>query len=93
MEGVVPFAYIEDTDIATWLHAFSVNAVGANNVLRAAIPHLSEDGVVLIASSHDVGRPRAGVSAYSASKAALDEILHSWRSDCATSPTAETLEI
>ena len=38
MEGVVPFAYIEDTDIATWLHAFSVNAVGANNVLRAASP-------------------------------------------------------
>ena len=78
---VVPFAYIEDTDVATWLHAFTVNAVGANNVLRAAIPHLSENGVVLIASSHDVGRPRAGVSAYSASKAALDEILHSWRSE------------
>ena len=78
---VVPFAYIEDTDVATWLHAFTVNAVGANNVLRAAIPHLSENGVVLIASSHDVGRPRAGVSAYSASKAALDEMMHSWRSE------------
>jgi len=78
---VVPFAYIEDTDVATWLHAFSVNTVGANNVLRAALPHLSDSGVVLIASSHDVGRPRAGVAAYSASKAALDEILHSWRSE------------
>jgi NAD(P)-dependent dehydrogenase (short-subunit alcohol dehydrogenase family) len=78
---VVPFANIEDTDVTTWLHAYSVNAVGANNVLRAALPHLSENGVVLIASSHDVGRPRAGVAAYSASKAALDEILHSWRSE------------
>ncbi|MDV3127749.1 SDR family oxidoreductase [Mycobacterium sp. 21AC1] len=78
---VVPFAHIEDTDVATWLHAFSVNTVGANNVLRAAVGHLSENGVVLIASSHDVGRPRAGVAAYSASKAALDEILHSWRSE------------
>ncbi len=78
---VVPFAHIEDTDVTTWLHAFSVNAVGANNVLRAALPHLSQNGVVLIASSYDVGRPRAGVSAYSASKAALDEILHSWRSE------------
>jgi NAD(P)-dependent dehydrogenase (short-subunit alcohol dehydrogenase family) len=77
----VPFAHIEDTDVATWLHAFSVNAIGANNVLRAALPHLSENGVVLIASSHDVGRPRAGVAAYSASKAALDEMLHSWRSE------------
>lgn len=78
---VIPFAHIEDTDVATWIHAFSVNAVGANSVLRAALPHLSENGVVLVASSFDVGRPRAGVAAYSASKAALDEILHSWRSE------------
>lgn len=77
----VPIAHIEDTDVATWMHAYLVNAVGANNVLRAALPHLSEHGVVLITSSHDVGRPRAGVAAYSASKAALDEILHSWRSE------------
>lgn len=33
---VVPFAHIEDTDVATWIHAFTVNTVGANNVLRAA---------------------------------------------------------
>jgi NADP-dependent 3-hydroxy acid dehydrogenase YdfG len=78
---VIPFAHIEDTDVATWIHAFTVNAVGANNVLRAALPHLSDNGVVLVASSFDVGRPRAGVAAYSASKAALDEILHAWRSE------------
>ena len=78
---VVPFAYVQDTEVATWLHAFAVNTVGANNVLRAALPHLSENGVVLIASSRDVGRPRAGVAAYDASKAALDEILHSWRNE------------
>lgn len=57
---VVPFAHIEDTDVATWMHAFTVNTVGANNVLRAALPYLSDNGVALIASSHDVGRPRAG---------------------------------
>jgi NADP-dependent 3-hydroxy acid dehydrogenase YdfG len=78
---VVPFAHIEDTDLVTWIHTFSVNAVGANNVLRAALPHLSENGVVLVASSNDVGRPRAGIAAYGASKAALDEILHSWRAE------------
>jgi NADP-dependent 3-hydroxy acid dehydrogenase YdfG len=72
---VIPFAHIEDTDVTTWLHAFSVNTVGANTVLRAALPHLSENGVVLVASNSDVGRPRAGVAAYAASKAALDEIL------------------
>ncbi|MGW0160672.1 SDR family oxidoreductase [Mycobacterium sp. NPDC003323] len=78
---VAPMAHIEDTDIATWIHAYSVNTLGAHHVLRAIRPHLSDTGVVLITSSHDVGRPRAGVAAYNASKAALNEILHSWRSE------------
>lgn len=79
--AVVPFVLIEDTDVTTWLHAYAVNAVGASHVLRAALPHLADDAVVLVASSHDVGRPRAGVAAYHASKAALDEILRSWRAE------------
>lgn len=78
---VIPFAHIEDTDVSTWIHAFSVNTLGANHVMRAALPHLSENGVLLVASSNDVGRPRAGVAAYGASKAALDEILLAWRSE------------
>ena len=79
--AVVPFALIEETDVETWLHAYAVNAVGASHVLRAAQPHLSDNAVVVVASSHDVGRPRAGVAAYHASKAALDEILRSWRAE------------
>jgi NAD(P)-dependent dehydrogenase (short-subunit alcohol dehydrogenase family) len=76
-----PFALIEDTDVTTWMHTYAVNAVGASHLLRAAVPHLADDAVALIASSHDVGRPRAGVAAYHASKAALDEILRSWRAE------------
>jgi NAD(P)-dependent dehydrogenase (short-subunit alcohol dehydrogenase family) len=79
--AVVPFALIEETDVATWLHAYAVNAVGASHVLRSALPYLTDDAVVIVASSHDVGRPRAGVAAYHASKAALDEILRSWRAE------------
>jgi len=79
--AVVPFALIEDTDVTTWLHAYAVNAVGASHVLRSALPHLADNAVALFASSHDVGRPRAGVAAYHASKAALDEILRSWRAE------------
>jgi NAD(P)-dependent dehydrogenase (short-subunit alcohol dehydrogenase family) len=79
--AVVPFALIEETDVTTWLHAYAVNAVGASHVLRAALPHLADNAVVIVASSHDVGRPRAGVAAYHASKAALDEILRSWRAE------------
>jgi NAD(P)-dependent dehydrogenase (short-subunit alcohol dehydrogenase family) len=96
--AVVPFALVEDTDATTWLHSYSVNAVGASHVLRAALPHLAENAVALFASSHDVGRPRAGVAAYHASKAALDEILRSWRAEhpelpiirVSVGPTADT---
>lgn len=79
--AAAPFAMIEDTDVTTWMHTYAVNAVGASHVLRTALPHLSDDAVALVASSHDVGRPRAGVAAYHASKAALDEILRSWRAE------------
>jgi NAD(P)-dependent dehydrogenase (short-subunit alcohol dehydrogenase family) len=96
--AVLPFAHIEHTDVNTWLHAFSVNAIGATHLLRASLPHLSPASVVMVASSHDVGRPRAGVAAYAASKAALDEVLRSWRSEhpelslirVAIGPTADT---
>lgn len=96
--AVVPFALIEETDVETWLHAFTVNAVGASHVLRAAMPHLAGDAAIVIASSHDAGRPRAGVAAYHASKAALDEILRSWRAEhpdlavlrVSVGPTADT---
>lgn len=77
----VPFALIEHTDATTWVHAYAVNAVGASHVLRSALPHFADDAVTLITSSHDVGRPRAGVAAYHASKAALNEILRSWRAE------------
>jgi NADP-dependent 3-hydroxy acid dehydrogenase YdfG len=79
--AAVPFALIEETEVTTWLHAYAVNAVGASHVLRTVLPHLAENAVVLVASSHDVGRPRCGVAAYHASKAALDEILRSWRAE------------
>lgn len=79
--AAVPFARVEDTDVTTWLHAYAVNAIGASHVLRVALPHLADNAVVLVASSHDVGRPRAGVAAYHASKAALNEILRSWRAE------------
>ena len=96
--AVVPFALIEETDVETWLHAYAVNAVGASHVLRAALPHLADDSAIVVASSHDVGRPRAGVAAYHASKAALDEILRSWRAEhpglavirVSVGPTADT---
>ncbi|WP_319435696.1 SDR family oxidoreductase [Mycobacterium sp. RTGN5] len=77
--AVVPFVRVEHITVATWTQTFAVNTIGPALVMAAALPYLSDEAVILIASSHDVGRPRAGVAAHSASKAALDEILRSWR--------------
>ncbi|WP_299572399.1 SDR family oxidoreductase [uncultured Williamsia sp.] len=79
--AVAPFARVDETDATTWLHAFSVNSIGVSNVMESALAHLDADATMLIASAHDVGRPRAGVAAYNASKAALNEMLRSWRAE------------
>lgn len=77
--AVMPVARVEQTDAATWARAMAVNALGPALLMQAALPLLSPEGVVMIASSDGVGQPRAGLGAYSASKAALEEILTSWR--------------
>ncbi|OJZ76175.1 oxidoreductase [Mycobacterium paraffinicum] len=77
--GVFPLARVEHVDAATWKEAFAVNTIGPALVLSAAFPYLSPDAVIAVASSDKVGRPPAATAAYSASKAALDEILRSWR--------------
>lgn len=77
--AVMPIARLEDTDGELWSRVMAVNAFGPALLMRAALPLLSAQGVVMIASSDGVGHPRAGLAAYSASKAALDEILTAWR--------------
>jgi NAD(P)-dependent dehydrogenase (short-subunit alcohol dehydrogenase family) len=77
--GVSPLRPIADTTSRDWRDTFAVNVTGPNVVLRAAVPRLSPDGLALVISSDAVGSPRAGLAAYNASKAALDESLRSWR--------------
>lgn len=77
--GVFPLARVEHVDPVTWTEAFTINTIGPALVMSAALPFMSDDAVIVCASSDKVGRPPAGTAAYSASKAALDEILRSWR--------------
>ncbi len=79
--AVMPLSLVEDTSAETWARVMAVNATGPSLVLAAALPYLTPGAVVLIASSDGVGHPRKGLAAYSASKAALDEILTSWRAE------------
>jgi NAD(P)-dependent dehydrogenase (short-subunit alcohol dehydrogenase family) len=53
--------------------------VGANQTIRAALPLLFPEAMVLALSSETVGRPRSALGAYGSSKAALEESLKPWR--------------
>lgn len=77
--GISPLAILDETDAELWQKVYAVNVIGPNLVLRAAIPHLGDDGVALVISSDGVGEPRAGLGVYTSSKAALNETLDVWR--------------
>ena len=96
--GVFPLARVEQTDPVTWAEAFAVNTIGPALVMSAALPYMSDDAVIVCASSDNTDRPPAGTAAFTASKAALDEILRSWRCEhpnlrvirIGVGPTADT---
>lgn len=68
-----PIGFLADTDPAEWARAFSVNVVGAYNVIHAALPALRAGGAgaVVNLSSGAAHTPRDGWSAYCSTKAAL----------------------
>jgi NAD(P)-dependent dehydrogenase (short-subunit alcohol dehydrogenase family) len=77
--GRAPLQTMADTGADEWADTLATNVIGVNQVIAAAVPHLSEGGVISVLSSETVGRPRYALGAYSASKAALDESLRAWR--------------
>jgi NADP-dependent 3-hydroxy acid dehydrogenase YdfG len=77
--GTAPLAMLAHTDDAAWRNAFETNVIGANHVIRAALPYLAPSSVVMALSSEVTLQPRPGLGAYGASKAALRASLASWR--------------
>jgi NAD(P)-dependent dehydrogenase (short-subunit alcohol dehydrogenase family) len=79
--AVSPLAPLEEVDADTWQRVIATNAIGPALVTQAALPHLSEDGVVVFLSSISVGGGYFGLGPYQASKAALDRTVQSWRAE------------
>jgi NAD(P)-dependent dehydrogenase (short-subunit alcohol dehydrogenase family) len=78
--GITPLAWLAEADAEHWQRLFETNVFGPAQVTRAALPHL-RGGISAYLSSNSVGRPRHGLVAYSASKAALDESILGWRTE------------
>jgi NAD(P)-dependent dehydrogenase (short-subunit alcohol dehydrogenase family) len=73
--GVGVFANLADTSDEDWETVLNTNLTSVFRLTRAALPHLSRrGGHVLMVSSLAGRNPIAGLSAYCASKAALDQL-------------------
>ncbi len=53
--------------------------LGVHHIVQEALRNMPRHGVVAVLSSETVGRPRYGLGAYGASKAALDQLLQALR--------------
>jgi NAD(P)-dependent dehydrogenase (short-subunit alcohol dehydrogenase family) len=81
--GTARLGRIDELDGSDWSRLLATNVVGAAMVIRRALPalHKAENGTVTILSSHIVGNPWASLAAYSASKAALEELARGLRAE------------
>lgn len=77
--GYGPLQRLVDCDPDLWADVYRVNVVGANLAAAAALKHMSRDGICAFVSSRTVEDANALFAAYSASKAALDQCIRTWR--------------
>ena len=70
---------IGETDPDVWTDVYRVNVLGANLAASAALDHMDRDGICAFMSSRTVGDTNALFGSYSASKAALDQCIRTWR--------------
>ena len=77
--GVGVLQPLADCDPDTWSSVYAVNVIGANLFAGACIEHLGREGLFAFVSSRTAEDNNAYFSAYSASKAALDHCIRTWR--------------
>jgi NAD(P)-dependent dehydrogenase (short-subunit alcohol dehydrogenase family) len=77
--GYGTLAPIAAADPDVWRRTYEVNVIGPTLICGAALPLLSTDGLMSFVSSEASTETRWGLSAYAASKAALDAAIRFWR--------------
>jgi NAD(P)-dependent dehydrogenase (short-subunit alcohol dehydrogenase family) len=73
-----PLKRLADMTTEDWQRVMVTNLVGVQHVIAALLPALAPGAIVAVLSSETIGQPRAGLGAYAASKAALEESLLAW---------------
>ena len=75
--GLARVAPLAEITSKGWDLLIDVNLTGAFNVLRAAIPHLTDGAAIVIISSIDSELPVSGLAHYCASKAGVEALSRS----------------
>jgi NAD(P)-dependent dehydrogenase (short-subunit alcohol dehydrogenase family) len=81
--GQISLCALADADADLWQRTLATNVMGAALVTRHALPHLqrSRGTAAFLSSVSSSGAPWPGVGVYSASKAALNRMIETWRSE------------
>ena len=81
--GLISIVALADAGADFWRRTLETNVVGASLVTRAALPHVQRSGgtAVYLSSVSSQGGPWPGLGLYTASKAALNRMIETWRSE------------
>jgi NAD(P)-dependent dehydrogenase (short-subunit alcohol dehydrogenase family) len=82
--GIASFGPLAHTDPGAWRRCFEVNVHGTFNTVRAALPELvRRRGYVAVSASVSSFAHPPAMSAYAASKAAVEAMCNAWRIELA----------
>jgi NAD(P)-dependent dehydrogenase (short-subunit alcohol dehydrogenase family) len=81
--GAISIVALAEADAGWWRRTFETNVMGASLITKAALPHLiqSTGSVVYLSSVSSIGPVWPGIGVYTATKAALNRMVETWRSE------------
>ena len=77
--GTAHLKRVEHTTQSDWATTMQTNVIGVNCAITAMLPSLRDGALVVAMSSEAAGAPRWAMTAYGASKAALEVSVAGWR--------------
>jgi NAD(P)-dependent dehydrogenase (short-subunit alcohol dehydrogenase family) len=81
--GAISIVALEAADTEWWRRTFETNVMGAALLTRAALPHLKESkgSAIFLSSISSIGNVWPGIGVYTATKAALNRMVETWRAE------------
>ena len=81
--GLISIVALADADARAWRRTLETNVIGASLLTRAALPHLqrARGTAVYLSSVSSTGAVWPGIGVYTASKAALNRMIETWRTE------------